>query len=204
MATGPQLKGGSLNMEFSDLKTVKFQDRMKSSARRIYSRIFPGCEIEDLRADGFRVHPLDQEFGIDSRLMLGDNSYFSIQEKYRAHKFLARRNLRIDTDLPDFTQEYKNGHGTQYEAPGEWFKLGAQLYFYGWANAAEDDFEKWVIIDVVRYKQLVMDEGGIENMGKLMKNRTHGRASFYCIPIQRLAPAWIYTHKTHPQQHITT
>jgi hypothetical protein len=158
---------------------------MKPAALRIYRRLFPGCEVEDLRKEGVKVHVLDKELGIDSLLTTKQGQWFSIQEKYRAHKWLQ---------YLDFTQEYRNAEGTEHESPGEWFKLGAQLYFYGWANEAETDFEKWAILDVAAYKLLVERAGGLAAIGTKRQNRIHGRASFFAIPIQKLRPAFIYTY----------
>ncbi|MBL7133987.1 MAG: hypothetical protein ISS78_07815 [Phycisphaerae bacterium] len=167
------------------MPTVQFQERMKPAALRIYRRLFPGCEVEDLRKEGVKVHVLDKEFGIDSLLTTKQGQWFSIQEKYRAHKWLQ---------YLDFTQEYMNAEGTEHESPGEWFKLGAQLYFYGWANEAETDFEKWAVLDVAAYKLLVERAGGLAAIGTKRQNRIHGRASFFAIPIQKLRPAFVYTY----------
>jgi hypothetical protein len=174
-----------LTKSFDSLATVQFQERMKPAALRIYRRLFPGCEVEDLRKEGVKVHVLDKELGIDSLLTTKQGQWFSIQEKYRAHKWLQ---------YLDFTQEYRNAEGTEHESPGEWFKLGAQLYFYGWANEAETDFEKWAILDVAAYKLLVERAGGLAAIGTKRQNRIHGRASFFAIPIQKLRPAFIYTY----------
>ena len=174
-----------MTKSFDSLATVQFQERMKPAALRIYRRLFPGCEVEDLRKDGVKVHILDKEFGIDSLLTTKQGQWFSIQEKYRAHKWLR---------YLDFTQEYMNAAGTEHESPGEWFKLGAQLYFYGWANEAETDFEKWAILDVAAYKLLVERAGGLAAIGTKRQNRTHGRASFFAIPIENLRPAFVYTY----------
>ena len=77
----------------------------------------------------------------------------------------------------DFTQEFKNAVGTKHESNGEWFKLGAQLYFYGWASADETEFSKWVILDIAKYKILV-EQAGLFCSG--------GPANF---PIESNAPA---------------
>jgi len=174
-----------LTKSFDSLATVQFQERMKPAALRIYRRLFPGCEVEDLRKEGVKVHVLDKEFGIDSLLTTKQGQWFSIQEKYRAHKWIQ---------YLDFTQEYMNAAGTEHESPGEWFKLGAQLYFYGWANEAETDFEKWAILDVAAYKLLVERAGGLAAIGTKRQNRIHGRASFFAIPIEKLQPAFVYTY----------
>ena len=172
---------------FNNLSTVKFQEKMKPAAERIYQKIFPRSRLVDLRQDGFKVHILDQEFGIDALLYLKSGQWVSIQEKYR--KNYALKYL-------DFTQEFVNGHGTKHESPGEWFKLGAQLYFYGWANKEESDFEKWAIIDIVKYKMLIENNGGFEAIGgKMRYNKTHGSASFYAIPIQKLKSCFVCDYR---------
>lgn len=175
-----------LNSNFSCLPTVKFQEKMKPAALKIYQKIFPGCEVQDLRKDGVNVHVLDKEFGIDALLKMHSGQWISIQEKYRRNRYLK---------YCDFTQEFMNAVGTAYESPGEWFKLGSQLYFYGWANVDETDFEKWCILDVPKYKVIVEQAGGIKKMGKLMMNNQHGKASFYAIPIQKLEPCFLFDYR---------
>ena len=41
------------------------------------------------------------------------------------------------------------------------------------------------------YKQLVNDAGGLARIGKIQKNKAHGSASFYAIPIVDLRRAWL-------------
>lgn len=176
--------------EFNNLSTVKFQQKMKPAAIRIYQRIFPGCYLEDLREEGVKVHILDKEFAIDSLLHFPSGQWISIQEKYRSNKYLERL---------DFTQEYMNAFGTEHENPGEWFKLGAQLYFYGWANKRNDDFEKWVILDIAKYKLLIELSGGLSKIGTFFKNDKYGKASFYAIPINLLSPAFLYDYRKYPR-----
>jgi len=161
---------------------------MRPAALRIYQGVFPGCKIVDLREQGVKVHVLDKEFGIDSLITLDSGQWLTIQEKYRRNDALK---------YLDFTQEFMNAEGTKYQSEGEWFTLGAQIYFYGWANREETDFEKWVIIDIARYKLLVEQAGGLDRIGKKKQNNLHGRASFYAIPIMSLKTAWLAT-KSHP------
>jgi hypothetical protein len=168
---------------------------MQPHAERIYQRLWPGCRIKDLREHGLKVHILDKEFGIDTLACFGSGQWISIQEKYRNHQCLSERRLQVEPPDPDFTQEYKNAAGTMYESPGEWFHLGAQLYFFGWANESETDFEKWVLIDIAKYKLLVEQAGGLHRLGILKRNRKHGKASFYAIPIRRLQSTWICTYR---------
>lgn len=175
-------------MDFSRLSTVQFQQRMKPAALRIYQRVFPGSVLEDLREKGVKVHVLDQEFGIDALIRFNGGQWISIQEKYRTHNALK---------WLDFTQEYMNGEGTSLEARGEWFNLGAQLYFYGWANKDESDFEKWAILDIAKYKLIVENAGGLQCIGTKRQNRRHGRASFFAIPMRRLTPAIIADYRAY-------
>src|SRR5262245_13088356 len=118
--------------------TFTFMREMQPHALRIYQHIFPGCMVEDLRKQGKRdededgVHILDRNFAIDSLLRMPDGSFFTLQEKYRTHEHLQ--------NFGDFTHEFMNGYGTKRQEPGEWFHLGAQLYFYGWANEEKTDF----------------------------------------------------------------
>jgi hypothetical protein len=181
---------------FSSLSTESFRVRMRPHAIAIYKRLFPGCEINDLRTLGVAVHVLDKEFAIDTLATFPSGQWISIQEKYRNNTFLISPKFQIEPPIPDFTQEFMNAAGTKHESPGEWFKLGAQLYFYGWAKADESGFEKWALLDIAKYKLEVERYGGLEAIGTLRKNQTHGAATFYCIPITRLRPAWIATHLT--------
>lgn len=186
---------------FSQLHTEQFRIKMRPHAIQIYCSIFPGSTIEDLREKGVKVHVLDKEFGIDALWHVPSGQWISIQEKYRKNQFLTSLHLRVNRACPDFTQEYKNAAGTPLETDGEWFKLGAQLYFYGWANAAETDFERWVILDVSRYKMTVERQGGLGAVGVLKRNDRHGKASFYAIPLERLHKAILLDSQTwHPMR----
>ncbi len=171
---------GSSGQAFQDRKG--FMLRMRPHARRIYDRIFPGCAVEDLRTEGLGAHILDQHFAIDSLIRLPDGSFFTLQEKYREYENLY---------FGDFTQEYLNAAGTTYESPGEWFKLAAQLYFYGWANRDQTDFQEWILLDIVKYKLLVMKSGGITVIGKRQQNKRHGSAVFYGLRLTDIALAFV-------------
>jgi hypothetical protein len=155
---------------------------MRPAALRIYRKVFPGCDLKDHRTDGVGVHPLDREFGIDSRIEWETGEWLTVQEKYRRHEALR---------WSDFTQEFMNGAGTKHESPGEWFHLAAQLYFYGWARRDETDFEKWLILNITTYKLLVQGAGGLAAIGTKCQNDRHGRASFFAIKPERLWPALI-------------
>lgn len=178
--------------QFNQLSTEKFRLRMRPKAEAIYRAIWPRSELRDLRQDGVEVHVLDKEFGIDTLATFMTGQWISIQEKYRKNKFFNEPRLKVSPPWPDFTQEFKNAAGTPHESPGEWFKLGAQLYFYGWANAQESDFAAWVILDIAKYKLLIESRGGLDCVGKINGNRQHGRATFYAISMKELQEAVIF------------
>ena len=184
--------------DFSLLSTEKFRKHMRPYAEEIYKRIWPGCQVKDLREHGVAVHILDKNFGIDTLTEFPSGQWISIQEKYRNYRVLLRGDLKVNPPYPDFTQEYINAEGTKYESPGEWFNLGAQIYFYGWANEIETDFAAWLLMDIAKYKLLIEDIGGLATVGRYYKNRTYGRASFYAIPIYKLEPAIIYCQGLKP------
>lgn len=169
-------------MEFNNLSTVRFQEKMKPAAYKIYNNVFPECKIIELRGDDDKVHTLDKSFGIDLIIELKGGQIITLQEKYRKND--ALRYL-------DFTQEYMNAVGTNHESKGEWFNLCSQLYFYGWSDKAESCFEKWFLMDIVKYKLLVNSLGGLDKIGTLKQNNFHGRASFYAIPAGDLAETFI-------------
>ncbi len=174
----------AINNSFSNLSTVKFQAKLKPHALNIYKNLFGDCKLIDLRENGVKVHILDKEFGIDSLLTFKSGQWISIQEKYRHYYYWLKYH--------EFTQEFKNAAGTKYESNGEWFKLGAQLYFYGWANKDNTGFIDWVIIDILKYKLLVESVGGLSEIGTLYQNREHGKATFYAIPLENIKEAIIF------------
>ena len=146
---------------------AEFAEQMAPYTAKIYQRVFPGAQILTARqafgaafvARGLHslsaqlTEMLDRDFAIDKVLRLPGGETFTVQEKVRRNRFVR---------YMDFTQEYKNGADTPNEEPGEWFKLSAQLYFYGWANATDDGIKEWAIIDVVQYKRLVAGRGGLD------------------------------------------
>ncbi|MCY4417518.1 MAG: hypothetical protein OXE87_14590 [Chloroflexi bacterium] len=157
-----------------------FQLQMRPAAVRIYQTLFPDCQVSHLEGREGQAHVLDAEFAIDAMIRMTQGQCLSVQEKFRRHSFMRRW---------DFTQEYRNAVGTEYEAPGEWYKLWAQLYFYGWANAELNDFGAWFLMDIVKYKLLVEEAGGLAKLGVYHRNQRHGSADFYAIPVAALAPA---------------
>ena len=172
---------------FDNLETEQLRQKMIPYVDKVYLSIWPNCRIE--RLDNSE---LDKLFGIDLKIYYQD-TIFTLQEKVREHKFLTQTHLQVCPPYPDFTQEYKNAFGTRHERDGEWFNLASQLYWYGWSNENNTAILKWVLLDVVLYKQVVLQKG-LDNIGKQCQNKKHGMAQFYAIPVHLLKDAWIATH----------
>lgn len=163
---------------------LAFERRMRPAVQEIFRGIFPRFEVAYTR-EVPHLQQLDDLFAVDTILYLPTGQMVTAQQKCRRNHFLK---------FGDFTQEYMNAAGTENEAPGEWFHLAAQLYFYGWANPQEDGFAAWAILDVIRYKMLVEEAGGLDQIGQLQRNTERGKANFYAIPMDTLRPAFIRSH----------
>lgn len=173
-----------MDSSFANLSTEKFRVQMEPYADEIYKKTFPIQEIKHRKNmdDSFSAD-LDKYMGIDKFLVFETGQWLTVQEKYRTHDALK---------YLDFTQEYLNAEGTKYESPGEFFYLGAQAYFYAWANKELNGFLHWVLLDVARYKCIIEYHGGLKFIGRKHHNQKHGKASFYSIKIQDLQDAILY------------
>lgn len=170
-------------MVFSRLSTEQFRQRMLPHAVAVYQNEWPGCQRNDVRKVDLFGGLLDKDHGVDAEIKFPDGWWLTIQEKFRDYKnWLEWR---------DFTMEIENASGTKNASPGEWFKLGAQLYFVGWANKSETGFQQWIIWNVAALKLLVHKQGGLTNIGTLRQNNRYGKATFYGIPLKLIADAVI-------------
>ena len=187
----------ALTARFDELN--EFSCRMRPFIAAAFRQVFPGAKVRPLGAPRPAMCPtcrqeldyrllIDKYFGIDGLVELPDGSPIYYQSKIRRYQWLRRG---IKTGYPDFTQEVRNGQGTLWDAPGEWFKLHAQVYFYGWANEAEDGLAQWIILDVLEYKRIVLAAGGLPMIGQQLRNRRHGAAEFYAISVRDLEAAII-------------
>ncbi|MCB0374999.1 MAG: hypothetical protein KDD04_03675 [Sinomicrobium sp.] len=176
------------NRDFSELPTERFRRKMHPHVISIYKDIWG----ESIEYDQTPVQ-VDKDASIDRKITLPSGQIITLQEKIREYRFLVNPKLQVCPPIPDFTQEFKNGHGTVCESVGEFFKLYAQYYFYGWANKYQTDILRYVILNVPDYKH-ILESRGIESIGKLKFNKTHGRASFYAIPLPEILSAAQYTN----------
>lgn len=186
-----------LTAQFDELN--EFASRMRPWIAAAFQEVFPGVRVRPLGEPQRRSCPvcrherderllIDKYLGIDGLLELPDGSRIYYQSKVRRHRWLGRG---LRPGYPDFTQEVRNGQATLWDSPGEWFKLHAQVYFYGWANESEDGLADWIMLDVLEYKRLVLAAGGLPMIGRRCRNGRHGAAEFYAISIRDLEPAII-------------
>ncbi len=164
---------------------INFERRMRGPIKQVYQKYFPECEVKYTREHDELRH-FDDHFAVDTILELRNGGIVTAQQKCRRYRYFLQ--------FRDFTQEYMNAVGTTYQSRGEWFHLASQIYFYGWSNQAEDGLVAWLLLDVVKYRMLVEQAGGLDKLGKLWENRAHGRASFYSVSLDAIKPAIIGSH----------
>ena len=149
---------------FSKLDTIKRSDRTAEADSKI---LF-----------------MDKELAIDTFLYFTDGTVLTLQEK-------TRRNFYLGKYGDIFTFEYYNDPHTKDE--GEWFKLAAQLYFYGFANEEQTGYTKYWLIDVPVLRSTLKNDVGIETLEKkyLRQNKPPAKANFFAIPFEIINPKCI-------------
>ena len=153
-------------MPLEDDELYQFSLRMQSRADDIYRDLWPGCHIERLKgAYRGQADPLDQQYGIDVLVTTSQGFSLTIQEKNRRphHRHWGQ-----------FTLEVFNDPVTR--APGEWFNLCADLYFYGYATDDWSDWSTWYLFKVVDLKLAV--ERGDVRFEEPEQNARHSKANF--------------------------
>lgn len=164
-------------------QTLDFNKKLLRPAHRLIARIFATEYMQRTIVKPLNDIDLDKRAGIDSKVEFKDiDVNFSIQEKYRTHDKLT---------FKDFTQELYNAYGTVHQSDGEFKHLFANYYFYGWANEDETDFKEYFLMDIQQYKILVLQAGGLDKIPNVKKvqNNAYGKALFYTIPLEFIAPA---------------
>ena len=169
--------------------------RLRPYVLQVYRSLFPGSRYQPMEELGDTGLMFDKNWGVDGFICTASLRCWVVQSKCRRHDFLTERRYQVISGIPDFTQEFMNAAGTQYEAPGEWFHLNAELYFFGWATSDESGLAKWLLLDIPRYKAIVEAAGGLAKIGRLQQNKAGGKASFYAIPVTRLRDAWLATYR---------
>lgn len=139
-----------------------FNQNMQGCADSIYKGLWVLQGIER------NLGALDKERSIDVKLTLESGLTIDIQEKFRRAHY---------KEYWQFTVEYKNNPITN--EPGEFYKLAANYYFYGYVNKKEDSFTDWWLIDLNVFKNLYADGTILHNY--ILQNEKRSNASALCF-----------------------
>lgn len=171
-----------MSKNFEDLSTVAFRNLMYPHMIETWKQVFGNNAVTVIDMSNT---VMDRELSVDSIVNVRGVS-FPIQEKIRNHKYFVDPDFRVIPECPDFTQEILNGNGEL----GEWSKLYAQLYWFGWANETCTGLTAWCVLDIVKYKQIALEHYDIKGLrGQLRANKKFGKSCFWAIPIVRLKKA---------------
>ena len=156
-----------------------FEERMTPHIDAIYRSLFSNLtEIKRSNRDSpddDKILFMDKELAIDTFLHFRDGTVLTFQEK-------TRRKSILDRFGADFTFEYYNDPSTKDE--GEWFKLAAQLYFYGYASDNMTGYHRYWIVDIPKLRIFLKNKIGIQDLERryLRFNRPPARANFFAVP----------------------
>ena len=157
----------------------QFEESMHPHINSIYRRLFSNL-TEIKRSDRTKecdqkILFMDKELAIDTFLHFKDGTILTMQEKTRTERILKMFG-------PDFTFEYYNNPDTKEQ--GEWFKLAAQMYFYGYARADNAGYIRYWLMNIPKLRIFLKNEIGLSELEKkyLRRNRPPARANFFAIP----------------------
>jgi hypothetical protein len=161
-----------------------FEESMTPHIDTIYKKTFRNLESiyrsnRDTEKES-KILFMDKELAIDTFLHFKDGSILTFQEK-------TRRKYYLDKFGADFTFEYYNNPAT-YEQ-GEWFKLAAQIYFYGYADESMGGYCKYWVIDIAKLRIHLKNNIGIETLEKkyLKRNPPPAKANFFAVPFDLIS-----------------
>jgi hypothetical protein len=163
-------------------KEKNFEEKMTPHINEIYNDLFKNKISKIIRnTNGNQDKELlfmDKYLGIDTQIIFKDGSKITLQEKTRKYYYFQKYN--------DFTFEYYND--PKLKEQGEWFKLAAQLYFYGFSNEKETGYEKFYILDICKLRRFLTYRIGLKNLEKnyLHQNIGSAKANFFHIPFDLL------------------
>jgi hypothetical protein len=158
-----------------------FEEKMTPYIDQIYKQFF-GERLKEIKRNNRdnsteKLMFMDINLAIDTHLTFSNGSILTFQEKTRKNNYLK---------FNDFTFEYYNDPSTKDE--GEWFKLAAQIYFYGYANESETGYERYYILSVPKLRTKLLQNYTIKEMEEkfLRANRPPAKANFFAIPFSIL------------------
>lgn len=163
-------------------KEKNFEEKMTPHINNIYKGLFANKLLEikrsnrDLKVDSNLLF-MDINLGIDTLVKFKNGSVLTFQEKTLQH---------TKQKYNSFTFEYYNDPKIKDE--GEWFKLAAQLYFFGYANEKQNSYNKFWILDIPKLRTRLMQNYTITEIEKkwLRFNPPPAKANFFAIPFDVL------------------
>ena len=176
-----------------------FEEKMHPCINQIYESLFSKLlRIERSNREtttNSKILFMDKELAIDTFLYFKDGTILTLQEKSRTSEY-----LKI---YEDFTFEYYNDPKTKEE--GEWFKLAAQLYFYGFANESETGYVKFYLLNVPKLRLFLKNDIGIKTLEEiyLHHNRPPAKANFFAIPF-KIIPDYCFMYKSYDHKLTNT
>lgn len=153
---------------------TEFNLRMQPWADGIYKSLW-GDSAEIQRELG----ELDRQRAIDTIVIPPEGLPISLQEKARRRKYFK---------YYQFTVEYMNN--PRRGEKGEFFKLAANYYFYGYARIDEQGFLWWRVVDLNPFKRYYHEAKIQPDEVKQNKNRSN--ASFLCFDWANLSRVIAY------------
>ena len=177
-------EGASLT--FDETPEVQQSIRMRPACDDVMCDVFNVTSDKIERFDkSTDLFILDQQFAIDLRVKLPNNTQITGQEKALSYKFYKFRT---------FTMEFWQNRHTK--EPGEFFKIASQFYLHGYSDASGVRFIEWKIIDIL--KLIVwLKSYGVEALARKTRPSGGSRAAFLPIPYDKIPKDFILAEKRH-------
>ena len=153
-----------------------FEEKMTPFIDEIYKKDFGDDIIIDRSSredENEKKLFMDINFSIDTIITFPNGSVLNLQEKSRQNTWLSKNEYTIQ-----LLKDYKN------DEKGEWYKLMAQFYFYGFANKESNGYSKYYILNV-GVLRLALNSIDITKY-PLMNNKKPLKSNFYCIPFETI------------------
>ena len=151
-----------------------FEENMHQFINEIYENTFNNIKSiyrSDRNNENKTFDILDKDLGIDTIIIFENESKISFQEKSLRDK---KKNFQ------QITLEYFNDPKTN--DTGEWFKIIAQFYFFGYVNKEKNGYSQFFIINNALLK-IALNDLSQENLNQyLQQNYPPNKANFFAIP----------------------
>ena len=150
----------------------------------IYRSIYPLANTRRVSEASSELDKmLDTEAHIDLHLILETGEEISAQEKALSYEFNGFNTITI---------EFFNNYPNKWDL-GDYFLCKAQIYCCGYLNYDNTGFCKWWIIDMIKLREVILDNGGIAWVIKFWKKNVGNKnADFLALPVGYIWDAVIH------------